>query len=164
MSSQAGVRIEGAGVLGEVEIAAPPERVFEALTEPEKLCAWWGSEESYRVSAWRSELRVGGAWEATGLGAGGGEFRVHGRFVAIEPPRRLAYTWNPSWLPDSPETTVSYELRPHRGGTLLEVRHEGFAGDAAARDDHLHGWPAVLGWLVAYCQGGPGSAGQGGNR
>jgi uncharacterized protein YndB with AHSA1/START domain len=145
------VRIEGDEIVGEVEIAAPPERVFRALTVPERLRAWWGSRDTYWMEDWRSELRVGGAWEATGVGSGGQPFRVHGVFLAVEPPRRLAYTWNPSWQPVR-ETTVTYELEPHGRGTLVRVRHSGFAGDRPALANHAQGWPAVLGWLQAYLE------------
>ena len=148
------VRIDREAIVGEVEIAGPAERVFRALTEPERLRSWWGSRESYWVERWRSDLQVGGAWEATGIGSTGQPFRVHGVFVEIDPPRRLVYTWNASWL-EAPETTVIYELVPIQGHgerTLVQVRHEGFGGARAALEDHAHGWPAVLGWLRSYFQ------------
>jgi uncharacterized protein YndB with AHSA1/START domain len=31
-------------VVSEIEIAAPQERVFEALVDQKKLAKWWGSE------------------------------------------------------------------------------------------------------------------------
>ena len=34
----------------EVEIAVPPERVFQALTDAKQLFAWWGKEPSDRKS------------------------------------------------------------------------------------------------------------------
>jgi len=149
------VRIEGETIVGEVEIDAPAERIFRALTDPEELRAWWGSPESYRIDEWRSDLRVGGAWESLGKGAAGRPFRVHGSFVEIDPPRRLVYTWNPSWI-EGAETTVVYELTPvqgRSGRTRVRVRHEGFGADLTALDNHARGWPAVLGWLHAHCEG-----------
>jgi uncharacterized protein YndB with AHSA1/START domain len=147
------VRVEGDAILGEVEIAAPPERVFRALTDPERLRTWWGSRETYWVEEWRADLRVGGAWEARCMSAGGKPSRVHGVFVEIDPPRRLAYTWNPSWH-EAPQTTVVYDLAPSGSGTRVYVRHTGFGAARAARDDHRRGWPAVLTWLRAHVERG----------
>lgn len=48
-------------IVQEIEIAASPERVFQALTDPEELKAWWGAEGVYRVTLWTADLRVGGA-------------------------------------------------------------------------------------------------------
>lgn len=145
------VRLDGDAIVGEIEIAAPPQGVFRALTDPDRLMSWWGSRDSYWVETWRSDLRVGGSWEARCLSAKGTPSRVHGVFLEIDPPRRLAYTWNPSW--HDGETTVLYELEPRgRRGTLVRVRHWGFGAALAARDDHLHGWPAVLGWLKAHTE------------
>src|SRR5262245_5929488 len=103
------VRIEGSTIEGRIEIEAPPERVFRALIEPERLRAWWGARDAYWIERWSSDVRVGGAWESIGTGVSGQSFRVHGVFVEIDPPRRLVYTWNPSWQ-NAPETTVTYEL------------------------------------------------------
>ena len=43
------VRIVDENIVGEVEVAAPPERVYAALTDPAELAAWWGSDEGYRT-------------------------------------------------------------------------------------------------------------------
>ena len=148
------VRVDGEAIVAEVEIAAPRERVFRALTDPVRLRSWWGTRETYWLEQWRSDLRVGGAWEATGVGSSGLPLRVHGEFVEIDPPRRLVYTWNPSWL-EAPETTVSYELDAIEGDgprTLVRMRHEGFGAARAALENHARGWPAVLGWLHGYFQ------------
>jgi len=39
----ANVRIVDESIVGEVEVAAPPERVFAGLTDPAELAVWWGS-------------------------------------------------------------------------------------------------------------------------
>ena len=36
-------------ILATVSIAAPPERVFRAITEPGEIVRWWGSDELYRT-------------------------------------------------------------------------------------------------------------------
>ena len=43
----------------EMEIDAPIERVFDALSSAEQLDTWWGSSDSYRTG-WAIDLRPGG--------------------------------------------------------------------------------------------------------
>jgi uncharacterized protein YndB with AHSA1/START domain/uncharacterized protein YciI len=131
-------------ILAVVEIAAPPERVFRAITDD--VPAWWGSPDSYRTTEWKGDLRVGGAWLASGKGADGKPFSVGGTFLKVDPPRELVQTWNPKWV-DGPETTLTYRLDPIPGGTRVTVRHEGFAGNPEACQSHTTGWERVLGWL-----------------
>ncbi|MGO8794340.1 MAG: SRPBCC domain-containing protein [Candidatus Sulfotelmatobacter sp.] len=66
----------------------------------------------------------------------------------MDPPRRLVYTWAYSWG-DAPETTVRWELIPVGQGTLIKLRHSGFAGNEAAANDHAQGWLRVFSWKRA---------------
>src|ERR1700682_3889695 len=99
-------------VVGEVFIAAPPERVFQAITDPTQMPLWWGQQGMYRISEWKADLRPGGKWSSVGVGADGSSFRVDGEYLEIEPPRLLVYTWNPSFG-HLRKTTVRCELEPH---------------------------------------------------
>jgi uncharacterized protein YndB with AHSA1/START domain/uncharacterized protein YciI len=139
-------------IIAVVEIAAPPERVFRALTDPAEVVAWWGSPDTYQTTEWRSDLRVGGAWSAAGRGADGAPFTVGGEFLVVEPPHRLVQTWNPKWA-EGVTTTVHYRLDAIPGGTRVTVRHEGFGGHAAVCERHSRGWELVLGWLVGHLVG-----------
>ncbi|HKV53100.1 MAG TPA: SRPBCC domain-containing protein [Candidatus Binataceae bacterium] len=134
-------------IVATVEIAASPERVFRALTTAE-LAQWWGEEGDYRVTAYKADLRVGGAWISTGRSADGTEFSVSGTILEIEPPRRLVQTWKYDWEGGG-ETTLTYQLESIEGGTRLTARHEGFT-DPKAAESHAFGWEKVLGWLVAH--------------
>src|SRR5689334_5229255 len=89
-------------ILATVDIAAPPERVFRALTDANEMVTWWGSPELYRLTEWRADLRPGGQWKSTGVGADGKPFSVGGEFLEIDPPRRLVHTWSPDWNPGPP--------------------------------------------------------------
>jgi uncharacterized protein YndB with AHSA1/START domain/uncharacterized protein YciI len=148
MSSQRSARVladvNGGIILAEVEIAAPPERVFRALTQSDEIVRWWGSPDAYRTESWTADLRVGGSWKADGRGSDGASFTVGGVFLEVDPPRRLVQTWKSDWDPG--ETTLTYQLVASDGGTRLTLRHEGFA-EAESCEDHARGWEAVLGWL-----------------
>jgi uncharacterized protein YndB with AHSA1/START domain len=134
-------------IIATVDIAAPPERVFRALSSSE-IVQWWGSDDTYRTREWTGELKPGGRWRATGRGADGKTFSVEGEFLEIDPPRKLVHTWRPDWDTGKP-TTVTYRLDPIDGGTRVTLRHEGFE-TAASCAGHADGWPKVLDWLCAY--------------
>ena len=138
-------------IVAEMTIEASPETVFSALTDPQKLKAWWGDEEKgYRTEKWTIDLRVGGKWRGEGKGANGEPFLVEGEYVEIDPPRILAYTWRPSWVETS-VTTVRFVLTAKNNGTHLVMTHSGFAGNEKAIQAH-QGWPQVLGWLKTYSE------------
>jgi uncharacterized protein YndB with AHSA1/START domain len=135
-------------VLASVEIGAPPERVFTALTSSEDVMRWWGSDDFHRTTSWEADLRPGGKWRSAGKMVDGRAFQVHGEYIEVEPPRKLVFTWRPDW--DAPyETRVTYTLEPLETGTRLTLRHEGFANRTAICRTHTQGWTRVLGWLAA---------------
>lgn len=139
-------------VLARVEIAVPPERVFQALTTSE-LTKWWGSADMYRTTSFTIDLRPGGAWRSEGVGADGSTFHVGGEVLEVDAPRRLVQTWKPSWE-QGPATTITYTLEPIATGTRVTVRHTGFVNPAAC-SDHANGWERVFEWLAGYLQPKP---------
>ncbi len=143
---------DGDTILATADVAMPPERVFRALTTDE-VERWWGSADTYRMTEWRADLRVGGRWRVAVRRADGNTFPAIGEFLEIDAPRRIVQTRKYEWehpLLGGRETTVTYRLDPIATGTRVTVRHEGFAGRSAAADEHAEGWERVLGWLDAY--------------
>ena len=136
-------------ILAEVEINVNPRRVFRALTS-EEVTEWWGSDATYRTTAWVADVRVGGRWKATGVGADGQQFSVGGEYLAIEPGERIVQTWVPDWDPGA-STTLTYRLTPTEAGTRLTIRHEGFtAAQQESCASHAAGWEMVMGWLKGW--------------
>src|SRR6266542_6341126 len=134
-----------------VDIAARPEAVFRALTDPKELEAWWGSEDNYRTSDWKIDLRVGGQWSCAAKDPSGGTQTVKGECLPVDPPRLLEYTWLPSWEDFAP-TTVRCELEATSTGTLLTVAHSGFVGRPKSCEEHAGGWTLVLDWLARHAE------------
>lgn len=134
-------------VLARVEIEAPPERVWKAITTDE-LTRWWGSPEMYRTTKHAIDLRAGGAWKSEGSGADGAPFHVGGEVLEVDAPRKLVQTWKPSWE-QGPASTVTWLLEPIEIGTRVTVRHTGFA-DPTSCMHHANGWERVLGWLFGH--------------
>lgn len=130
-----------------IDIEAPPQRVFTALTSADQLASWWGSESTYRTHDWQIDLRPGGAWRCLATNTGNQMVTtVEGVYLVVDPPRVLEHTWRPSW-DGGHETVVRYELEPTRLGTRVKVLHRGFADRVDACRNHESGWNLVLGWL-----------------
>jgi len=136
-------------VVAEIFIAARRERVFQALTDPQQAVRWWGQSGKYHFNEFHMDVRVGGKWSCAGPSEDmGTNFTVHGEFLEVDPPRKLAYTWSSSWMPAN--TQVQWELEEQGSGTLLKLTHTGFAGSADQAKGHSLGWTLVLGWLQAF--------------
>ena len=133
-------------------IAAPPERVFELWTEPELFTKWFGPE-GYDIPNHRCDLRPGGAWHSTMRTPDGKTMGVGGVYRAIEPPRRLVFTW--AWdQADGTrghETEVTVTLDPTPGGTRLRLVHQTFE-TRDGRDSHNKGWTSTLSKLERFAR------------
>jgi uncharacterized protein YndB with AHSA1/START domain len=135
----------------EIDIAAPPERVFSALTDPEQLAMWWTEGGTKN---WEVDLRVGGKWRAEGFDVTCGEWQLTGQITAVAPPRLLEYTWEEQvqYRQSAPLTTVRYELERITTGTRLRLTHKGFGDRREAQDEYRGGWPGVLDQLRLHFQ------------
>ena len=142
------IELHGGTIIGDIEIEAAPEAVFDALTTPEDLAAWWGADGLYRTHDWEMDLRPGGAWNCRATSASGSG-AVHGVILEVERPRTLVYTWNPSW-DTIPATTVRYTLTKVAGGTRVHFEHSGFDNQLKSQQGHSQGWERVMGWLAGY--------------
>jgi uncharacterized protein YndB with AHSA1/START domain len=141
--------VDAGVVKAEIEIAAIPDRVFHTLTDPTELAAFWGSDDMYRTSDWKVDLRPGGKWSALARGADGTTMTVDGEYLEVDPPRRLVFTWRPSW-DDYAVTTVRYDIEPTATGTRLRVTHTGFGDRDMAAAGTGEGWKRVLEWLAEH--------------
>jgi len=135
-----------------IEIDGPPDRVFRALTDPAELEEWWGADAAYKTFDWRLDLRPDGEWSCQARNASGQVSSVRGRYITVDPPRLLEYTWQPSWE-EFAETRIRLELSATDNGTRLTLTHSGFGKRADSCKDHATGWTSVLGWLTAHVGG-----------
>ena len=124
----------------ERRLAAPPEAVFAAWTDPGMLGQWMSPFGHADVSI---DLRVGGRLRVAMID---GQARIDhtGEFLEVDPPRRLRFTWvSPYTGPQGSEVTVTFE--PEAAGTRLLLVHLGLP--AGVVDPHREGWAAILGRL-----------------
>ncbi len=111
-------------LLASVEIAAAPERVFQALASKE-ITEWWVRPGVFDTREWAGDVHVGGRWRAAGM-TRGQPYVQEGEFLEVESPRKLVHTWEGAGRPGAP-STVTYLLERVDGRTRLTLRHAGFA-------------------------------------
>ncbi|HVN22027.1 MAG TPA: SRPBCC domain-containing protein [Dongiaceae bacterium] len=144
-------------IVSEIHIAAPPERIFKALTDAGELQRWFGSPEC-PLKYWKMDAQVGGQYSyATEKGSivvnGVSQFECHGEILECDPPRLLVYTWIGNWH-DQPgaRTIVRWELALKGTGTQVRVTHSGLANLPVAREDYAGGWPGVVEMLRKFVE------------
>lgn len=147
-------------IISEIEIAAPPDRVFRALTNSSELGRWFTNPEC-PVKFWKMDARLGGQYSYTTQKGSivvnnVNQFECHGEIVEYDPPRLLAYTWLGNWHDDvSRQTVVRWELAATSGGTHVKVTHSGLGNLPVARKDYSGGWPGVLDQLRRFIERTP---------
>jgi uncharacterized protein YndB with AHSA1/START domain len=125
-------------------IRARPETVFSFFSDPTRWLLWQGVDGSV-------DLRPGGAFRVDVTGDGW----AAGRFVEVDPPHRLVFTWG--WEAEANpvrpgSSTVEIDLRPAPEGTLLRLTHRDLP--PGAQDIHRAGWEHYTGRLTTRAQGG----------
>ena len=123
-------------------LKAPPEKVYEAWTVPEKMIQWWGVTDRKRAPIAESDVRVGGRFRVQFWTPNGEHQSVSGVYRQIMPAEKLVFTWAWQTTPER-ESQVTVDLKPDAGGTLLTLTHEQFFNEKA-RDDHRGGWTTAL--------------------
>jgi uncharacterized protein YndB with AHSA1/START domain len=131
-----------------IDIAAPADRIFRCLTDPQELLAWWTTPD-YPAVHWEVALERGGKWLSRWRGPHGEEFALGGEIIAVDPPTMLEYTWWDERYPNRPHTRVRYEITPTPGGCRVSVWHFGFDDVRDDFDDYNGGWSTVLTNLCA---------------
>lgn len=128
-------------IVFEIEIEAPPEKVWAKLTSLEGMNEWFSKKLTF-------EFRVGGRFQMDVSIPGDGDFTFFGEVVTIDPPHELAFTWIEQEKGKNPwpvATLVSFKLQPSQRGTLVRLTHSGFdelEGELARREyeGHIEGW------------------------
>src|SRR5258708_25177217 len=79
-------------VVAEIFIAAPRERIFQALINPDQAVRWWGQSDKYRLSEFQMDVRVGGKWSCSGSSLQIGAITIPSELLQSYHPRRRPYS------------------------------------------------------------------------
>jgi uncharacterized protein YndB with AHSA1/START domain len=129
---------DGDVVRVEREIAAAPDEVFDAWTDPESLRVWM-APEPLTVGAAECDPRVGGAFRFVMIDESAA-IAHWGVYEEIERPHRLVFTWRADHLGDV-VTRVRVDLTPTSTGTLMVIEH--FDLPTPAQQGHRDGWSNI---------------------
>ncbi|MGE3640695.1 MAG: SRPBCC domain-containing protein [Pirellulales bacterium] len=129
-------------IVQEIVIAAPAERVFAAIIDPQQRVQWWGVAGKFQTTSMESDLRPSGNWSMSGIG-GGKPFTIHGEYRVVERPRLIEFTWTKN---EEPITIVRFELTEVDGSTTVRLTHSGLTDQLR---EQYQGWP----WLMALLKG-----------
>jgi uncharacterized protein YndB with AHSA1/START domain len=99
-------------------IGASPERTFAALIDPALVGPWmFGGEAVVRIAI---DPRVGGRFSIV-VRRAGQDLDHHGEYLAIDSPRRLAFTWG---VGAGDRARVTVEVAPEPGSCVVTFAHE----------------------------------------
>jgi uncharacterized protein YndB with AHSA1/START domain len=131
----------------EIYIKTTPERLWEAITDPELR-----SKYSFGVRT-DSEWTPGSGYEAVHPGA---SFKVaEGENLEVEAPRRLVQSFNALWSDDvkaEGTSRVTWEIEPIADSCRLTVTHDQLR--EGANDELYGGWPMILSGLKTLLETG----------
>ena len=125
-------------------VNAPPAEVYRAFTHATALRDWL-------CDAAQAEARIGGRlylWWGSG-------FYMSGEFTALEPGKKIVFTWDGKGEPAP--TKVQVSLKEKDGGTAVTLTHSGVgAGSAWASTVHAiaEDWPKSLANLASVLESG----------
>lgn len=126
------------------EFAAPPQRIYEAWTDPE-LARQFLCPQGMTTADVTMDVRPGGKFRIDMRTPDNESYVAYGTYRDVQPGRRLSMTWQ--WQEDNSaeehETLLTVEFNPHRSGTELILTHEQLKSDES-RQSHTHGWTSML--------------------
>ena len=132
-------------------IAATPEEVFDAYTDPEAQKIWFSIKDEGMIVENDVDLRVGGKWVSAWGFSPDEMFRETNVFEVVDRPHRLVSKSTGS-SPDgqSVDTHVDVMFKEQDGKTLMTVVQTGFP-DGDMRDFFAKtGWNGAFDRLAEY--------------
>jgi uncharacterized protein YndB with AHSA1/START domain len=131
----------------EIYIKTTPERLWEAITDPELR-----SQYSFGVGV-ESDWTAGSRYEAHHAGVG--ITISEGENMEVDPPRRLVQSFNALWSDDvkaEGASRVTWEIEQIEDSCRLTVTHDQL-GDGA-NEELYGGWPMILSGLKTLLETG----------
>ena len=133
-----------------IHIRTTPEKLWQALIEPEFTQVYWGGVTL------KSDWKIGSpvqSFDSEGTPADTGVL------LEFDPPKTLSYSWSVAWHPEFKKehpSRVTFSITPGipKGVVLLTVTHEDFEAGSKVYEAVSHGWPAILSGLKSLLETG----------
>jgi uncharacterized protein YndB with AHSA1/START domain len=131
-------------------IRSTPQKVFDAITQPEIARRYWGHEN---VSDWKP----GSDWQHVRANEQR-TVELVGKVVEVTPPKRLVMTWaNASQAADPASySRVSFDVAAYEEMVRLTVTHDELEAGSGMAKGIQQGWPMVLSSLKSLLETGQG--------
>jgi uncharacterized protein YndB with AHSA1/START domain len=126
-----------------------PARRPKAWIDPALFAQWFGPK-AWTVQRCEVDAHVGGAWRAWFRRGDGSEIYAGGSYLEIEPPSRLAFTWelDPAGSAGQLASVVTVTFDQTATDTEITIVHRKL-GSAQAVDMDI-GWTNTLDSLAAF--------------
>jgi uncharacterized protein YndB with AHSA1/START domain len=126
-----------------------PQRVYDAILDPDMIARFMFGpllrEET--ILHIRNEPRAAGAFSYK-VRRGEHEIDHVGKYLELDPPRRIVFTWGIAGESDDEPSVVTIDIAPTADGCRLTLTHEIPAEWAAYVDRSRAGWEKMLGVLA----------------
>lgn len=131
-------------------IAAAPERVFNALTQPDEIGHWWTNDLNVTPEAGSlAEFRFG-EW---------GDFVLRFEIAELRRDRHVHWIHRRSPVAQWAGTSVTWNLEPVHNGTQVVFIHDGFVKQDEVYEQTGENWDYFLASLSSYLETGKGTPG-----
>jgi uncharacterized protein YndB with AHSA1/START domain len=122
-------------------LPASPGAVYDEWLDAEGMTEWMCPHPA-RLTKIELDPRIGGRFVLE-IDDEGFELSIEGRYLELDRPHRLSFTWNCStWEPSDPDSMVTVMLEPHGDEhTLMTIQHTQLPPKLV--DGHRDGWTAI---------------------
>jgi uncharacterized protein YndB with AHSA1/START domain len=127
-----------------VGIAAPADRVYQAVATPEGVAGWWSDHVE-------GDRQVGGSLRVF---FGSPEPTMEARIVELSPNQRVRWHVENCLAADWVGTNITFELKPAEGGTVVLFNHNDWQEPVEFMHHCSTRWATFLLGLKSSLEGG----------